>query len=403
MKTFFKLLFLVFFVTSCSKDIDEVIEFNPLPKTFRDYNDNSYNLRHTPLWIDHYSIPKQNNISTQQDGYFKWYDVGGAIADFNNDGYYDILFAPTGNDAVEIRLPIEIYLNEGDNETFTIAPTSFISNNIGLSSARKTLIGDFNGDGRPDVFFADHGIHVGFPGGIPGLLLSNGDGYNFELTNLPRGFYHTATSGDIDNDGDLDIYIPTMGDPISEGIFPFLINDGSGNFTINNDIFESKIVSISSELYDINNDGFLDLITGNSQVRIFYGDGTDFIDKPYIQLNGENGWAAYDFGFYDLDEDGYDDIIVMYSDANGFKIRIFKQNSDNSFEEKTSDWIENNIGQNHSLVWIRVQDIDNNGFVDIIENDKGHFNSEEYSWSDVSGNTPARWEWNGNKFIKITP
>ncbi|MDA8707423.1 hypothetical protein N9L97_03795, partial [Cyclobacteriaceae bacterium] len=60
-------------------------------------------------------------------------------------------------------------------------------------------------------------------------------------------------------------------------------------------------------------------------------------------------------------------------------------------------------GGNHSVVWIRVQDIDNNGKIDLIENDKGHFNSEEYSWSNVSGNTPVRWEWDGSRFIKISP
>jgi len=396
MKTLFKLLFLVFVVTSCSKDIDEVIEFNPLPTVFRDYNDNSYNLRQTPLWIDHYSIPEQNNNSTHPDGYTKGYDVGGAIADFNNDGYYDILFAPVGSDEVETRIPIEIYLNEGDNETFTIAPTSLISNNIGLITARKTIIGDFNGDGKPDVFFADHGIHTGWPGGIPGLLLSNNDGYNFELTDLPRGFYHTTTSGDIDNDGDLDIYIPALENSNSVMSYSFLINDGLGNFVIRNDIDNRDFVSVTSELYDINNDGFLDLIIGTGSTRIFYGDGVSFLSKPYIELNEEVGtWEVYDFGFYDLDEDGYDDIIVSFANwqTNEFKIRIFKQNSDNSFIEKTSDWIENNSGQGHSLVWIRVQDIDNNGFVDIIENDKGG--------SNPIGNTPERWEWNGAKFKKI--
>ena len=82
-------------------------------------------------------------------------------------------------------------------------------------------------------------------------------------------------------------------------------------------------------------------------------------------------------------------------------IKIYKQTLNNTFTEK-SDYIENSTGGNHSVVWIRVQDIDNNGKIDLIENDKGHFNSEEYSWPNVSGNTPLRWEWDGSTFKKIT-
>ena len=368
------------------------------------YNQSSYHLRHTPLWIDNYSIPKQNNINTQQDGYYKWYDVSETIADFNGDGYNDVLFAPSGDDQVEIRLPIEIYLNQGDNETFLIDDNSLITNNIGLITARKSVIGDFNLDGKPDVFFADHGIHANgsYPGGIPSLLLSNENGYDFQLTNLPRGFYHSATSGDIDNDGDLDIYIPSLRNQNSLGSSAFLINDGIANFVPNNNITDISTISVTSELYDINNDGNLDLISGSDLIRIFYGNGNDFISDSVVEIEGIVGWEVYDFAFSDLDDDGYDDIIVSYSNGNGYNIKIYKQTLNNTFTEK-SDYIENSTGGNHSVVWIRVQDIDNNGKIDLIENDKGHFNSEEYSWSNVSGNTPVRWEWDGSRFIKISP
>ena len=403
MRNLVKLLLLGLFLTGCEKDIEDN---NTLPIEYRNYNDNSYNLRHTPLWIDNYSIPKQNNIPTMinasTNGINKWYDVSETIADFNGDGYYDILFAPTGNDAVEERLPIELYLNQGDNDTFLIN-YSLISNNIGAITARKSIIGDFNSDGKPDVFFADHGIHANgaFPGGIPSLLLSNENGYDFQLTNLPRGFYHTATSGDIDNDGDLDIFIPSMENQNSPRSSSFLINDGTANFVLNNNITDGSVISVTSELYDINNDGNLDLISGSDKIRIFYGNGNDFISDSVLEIDTEAGWEVYDYGFSDLDGDGYDDIVVSLSNGNGYNIKIYKQTLNNTFTEK-SEYIENSTGGNHSVVWIRVQDIDNNGKIDLIENDKGHFNSEEYSWPNVSGNTPLRWEWDGSTFKKIT-
>ena len=40
------------------------------------------------------------------------------VADFNQDGYLDIIVAPNGSDNVVRRYPVEIYLNQGDNKTF---------------------------------------------------------------------------------------------------------------------------------------------------------------------------------------------------------------------------------------------------------------------------------------------
>ena len=53
------------FLTVCEKDILEDVEKNSTtPIEYRNYYDNSYNLRHTPFWINHESIPEQNNITT---------------------------------------------------------------------------------------------------------------------------------------------------------------------------------------------------------------------------------------------------------------------------------------------------------------------------------------------------
>jgi hypothetical protein len=53
---------------------------------------------------------------------------------------------------------------------------------------RKIVIADFNGDGKPDIFIADHGYDVApFPGAQSTLILSTPDGHYVDATaNLPQ-------------------------------------------------------------------------------------------------------------------------------------------------------------------------------------------------------------------------
>ena len=84
------------------------------------------------------------------------------------------------------------------------------------------------------------------------------------------GFYHGVCSGDIDNDGDLDIFV--LGATNSY----FLINDGKGNFSYSTSQIDVNNIEqqYTCELVDIDKDGYLDLMILNPVskrefVRIF--------------------------------------------------------------------------------------------------------------------------------------
>ena len=56
---------------------------------------------------------------------------------------------------IERQPPVKIYLNDGKNN-FSESSIE-IENNIGpLSGTRTTIVGDYNGDAIPDVFFVSH-------------------------------------------------------------------------------------------------------------------------------------------------------------------------------------------------------------------------------------------------------
>jgi hypothetical protein len=139
---------------------------------------------------------------------------GGAIADFDRDGFQDILFLSGGTG------PDRLYINDGDG-TFTDRAPDWglrdLPDHIGMGA----VAADVNDDGYPDVFVTSLGpAHLGGRTGFHRLLINSGPDHqgNFAFTNhaaqaginriarfIPDGF--GATFGDIDLDGDLDLAV----------------------------------------------------------------------------------------------------------------------------------------------------------------------------------------------------
>ncbi|MEE4202162.1 MAG: FG-GAP-like repeat-containing protein, partial [Halieaceae bacterium] len=139
---------------------------------------------------------------------------------------------------------------------------------------REAVVADLNGDGFEDVAFANH--TEGYVRYEPPeywqsydhVLMSVGGGF-YELKRLSeyKGYTHSIAAGDIDNDGDIDLYMGTTGpadDPADngkggpfEGGF-FLLNDGLGNFTRHPQRFN---YGHASHLVDLTGDGQLELVT----------------------------------------------------------------------------------------------------------------------------------------------
>ena len=153
------------------------------------------------------------------------------------------------------------------------------------------LKGDFNSDWNEDLVLATNGEYF-FPIGkfYTGwfsnnyILLSNEDeSYTCKLLNNFRGASRGLSSGEIDNDRDLDLYIDDAGELGSEDRYPgnsggyFLINDGQTNFKRAPQRF---VNATRSSIADFDKDGFLDLALesinkgcrgDNDDCRIFNG------------------------------------------------------------------------------------------------------------------------------------
>lgn len=100
---------------------------------------------------------------------------------------------------------------------------------------RDVAVADFTGDGREDMFIADHGTDTApFPGAPSRLLVQQPDGRLADETSarVPIGdrFTHNVASADVDGDGDVDLLLCALGTQPGKRT-ALLLNDGTGFFS----------------------------------------------------------------------------------------------------------------------------------------------------------------------------
>jgi len=336
------------------------------------------------------------DLITDDWPYFSFLGYG----DFNNDGNTDVLQA-IGKFAFYGHYPIRLFYGNGgavnndfcecggscqNNQCngFTEVSNILPNNYEGMEHPRKILPGDYNNDGKLDAFIIAHGYDAEpFPGEAQAILINNGNGFDIKKIENTFIFGHGGSSADIDNDGDLDVFV--IGGSKEDAIF--LINDGNANFSVRNDLIEGFHFDwgmYTAELIDVNRDGYMDLIIGGHEYEgvvstIYWGNsyGKYFLQKSISLPTVEGFEIITDIDAEDIDSDGDRDIILARVSSPGqygfyerYYIQILENKGDNTFLDKSTERISDNEANNWRH-WIHLQDLDNDGDIDIYyeEND----------------------------------
>lgn len=281
---------------------------------------------------------------------------GASFADYDNDGHIDAVVS-SWHGAED-----QLFRNDGAGNLGYIGNAGLVSG----SFAETASFGDYDNDGWLDLYVTNSG----------------NDRNNFLYKNLKNGNFQRITShtlvndsklsrganwGDFNGDGITDLFVTNESSAPND----LYLGTGSGDFTkvTEGDIVTSRRSTMTASWGDVDNDGDLDLFAGNSNFfraqpnQIFMNEGAGFTEvtsSPVIDASN----CTFGSAFGDYDNDGDLDLVI----ANGFcpsanlANALYKNMGDGTFVDASDELEEAEDVCSFGVAW---GDVNNDGFLDL--------------------------------------
>jgi tetratricopeptide (TPR) repeat protein len=295
--------------------------------------------------------------------------AGGVIAeDFENDGLLDVIVS-----SVDVCDPIHFFHNNGDGTFSDRTEQAGLMDQLG---GLNMIQADFNNDGCIDFVVLRGGWE--FPQRMS-LMRNNCNGTFTDVTEA-SGLgepveTQAAAWGDIDNDGDVDLFVVNERGPAK-----LFHNKGDGTFEeighaagIDQTSFAKGVTAA-----DYDHDGFVDFyVTNQNGINYLYHNNGN---STFTEVGRQAGVQAPSFSFatwfFDYDNDGWPDLFVTsYLPAvsesvksyvgepnNAETLKLYRNKHDGTFED-----VSEQVGLDKTFMPMGANfgDVDNDGYLDI--------------------------------------
>ena len=237
---------------------------------------------------------------------------------------------------------------------------------------RHTEMADYNNDGFGDILYVD--LHYGwsnvwlYENNRDGTFTLANEEAGVDIGGPRTHPYPTATFVDLDNDGSLDLFAGG-----TNGTSSLLLNGGDGTFTdIGESAGVSSVTCEAVLPFDYDNDGFVDLLGGDDRDHFFLlrnERGVTF--ENVINSTGmirDAGLYLSQLVSFDFDNDNDVDIFISSLETVMGPAALYRNNGDNTFADVTlvSGTSAPGVFQGDAAT---VGDYDNDGDLDVFLSD----------------------------------
>lgn len=288
-------------------------------------------------------------------------DISGSLVmdDFNNDHYLDLMVSSYGLDD-----QLHYFQNNKKGGFDDMTASAGLT---GLWSGLNMIQADYNNDGWVDVLIL-RGAWLGKDGNHPNSLLRNNGNGTFSDVTKETGLYchfptQSASWADFNNDGWIDLFIANEHSNSVNAPCQLFENQKDGTFK---EVAQEKGLAIKSFIKgciwgDYDNDSYpdlyLSLIKGDNFLMKNGGANNDFkFTNVSVQAKTVEPQLSFPCWFFDYNQDGWEDIFVSGFDFKQFETaagevakdylnqplsaelpRLYQNNKNGTFTEVSKD------------------------------------------------------------------
>jgi FG-GAP-like repeat/FG-GAP repeat len=248
--------------------------------------------------------------------------VAFAAGDLNGDGHMDLVVANNGDAGAGDDGNVSVLLGSRDG---TLRPA--VNSSAGKNPS-AVMVGDFNGDNRPDIVVVNTSTNT------VSVLLGNGDGTFQSSTSYSTGSGPVAVAiGDFNADNRVDL---VAANSVSDSI-SVLLGNGDGTFQPHLD-YTIGAYAGALAVADFTGDGKQDLaVAGGQSVTVLAGNGDGTFHRAWASSPLFLGFATVSAG--DFNGDSKPDLIVQganFGNATASSVVMLLGKGDASFSQGPS-------------------------------------------------------------------